>query len=384
MLRLGLDTLRHQLQAEGAGQHHRGRRRADVSDGHADARRHPHPLVVEDERDGGRGHEPLRYRVGLSGRPPLPEQDRELVPAEPGDRVPRPDCGEEARRGLLEQLVAGGVTVAVVDVLEPVQVDVEDDGPVAGTIGSARRRAWSSRSSNNAVGQAGRAVVEGVVGDLPLGQDPVGHLVHRDDDARDVRVLGQADHANAEPAWPVRVHPAAQLGSHDRALGAESPTEERLDLVPVDEDGDVDQLRAGRNGSVLAEDPGQLGRVMGEAALPVQHHHVWECRLARSATWSCRSRAARANARASRTAVARSPGIESPWTPAPCAITSPAAGTRTGARASPMRATVSGRPPAPAGRSGCLGRSHIPAANRRWPAATRRRPRRRRGRVTPP
>ncbi len=86
------------------------------------------------------------------------------------------------------------------------------------------------------------------MGDLPLGQDPVGHLVHRDDDARNVSVLGQADHANAEPAWPVRVHPAAQLGSHDRALGAESPTEERLDLVPVDEDGDVDQLRAGRNG----------------------------------------------------------------------------------------------------------------------------------------
>jgi len=58
------------------------------------------------------------------------EQDHELVPAEPGDHVALFDRTRQSTADGDEQLVARVVAEAVVDRLEPVQVDEEDCGPL--------------------------------------------------------------------------------------------------------------------------------------------------------------------------------------------------------------------------------------------------------------
>jgi hypothetical protein len=51
------------------------------------------------------------------------QQDRELVAAQTGHGIGRADAGPEPFRDQTQQLVTCGVPEAVVDILEPVEVD---------------------------------------------------------------------------------------------------------------------------------------------------------------------------------------------------------------------------------------------------------------------
>jgi hypothetical protein len=60
-----------------------------------------------------------------SARAPSATSTRELVTAEPGDEVLRPQDGAEPGGDGLEHLVSEGMSEAVVDALEPVEVEQE-------------------------------------------------------------------------------------------------------------------------------------------------------------------------------------------------------------------------------------------------------------------
>ena len=90
------------------------------------------------------------------------EQSGELVAAEPGDQVGAGERGEPLRDAD-QHLVPGGVPVAVVDLLEVVQVEHDRDERLAGRVGE---QGGGQPEEGAAVGQPGERVVAGGV---PLG-----------------------------------------------------------------------------------------------------------------------------------------------------------------------------------------------------------------------
>ena len=105
----------------------------------------------------------------------LAEEDRELVAALAGDDVIGPDRAGEPLGDLDEDLVADGVAVGVVDALEVVEVD-EEQGDRAGTAAVAGERPLEVVAEEDAVGEPGQRVVQGVVDELRLEPLPVGRV----------------------------------------------------------------------------------------------------------------------------------------------------------------------------------------------------------------
>ena len=131
------------------------------------------------------------------------QQQRELVPAEAGHQVPRGQAGSEALRHRPQQRVARGVAEAVVDDLEPVQVQEQHRQPVWP---GPRQRAPELVHEHRAVGQAGEGVGESQAGQLLLEGLPLGHVTHVDHDpahARLVEEVGGEDLHEAPRAVPV-------------------------------------------------------------------------------------------------------------------------------------------------------------------------------------
>ena len=107
--------------------------------------------VLNPERDG----------VGLLLVAEPVQQDRELVAAEPGERVALPQTRLEPARHRDQQLVADQVAETVVDDLEAIEVEVERREPSSPRrcLNSSRRR--PSRSTNtDAVAEAGQRIAE--------------------------------------------------------------------------------------------------------------------------------------------------------------------------------------------------------------------------------
>jgi len=86
--------------------------------------------------------------------------DGEGVAAEPGHRVARPDGRPQASRHLHEQPVAGGVTQAVVDDLEAVEVQ-EEHRHRLGAPPQARQRELDVVHQQRPVGKAGQGIGQG-------------------------------------------------------------------------------------------------------------------------------------------------------------------------------------------------------------------------------
>ena len=107
------------------------------------------------------------------------EQDRELVAAEARRGVAGPELvAQPVGRGH-EQLVAGGVAEAVVDRLEPVEVeDHHRERPLAP--GEAGDRVVDAVGEQGAVGQLRQRVVERPVAELALEAVPLGDVLDRD------------------------------------------------------------------------------------------------------------------------------------------------------------------------------------------------------------
>ncbi len=104
------------------------------------------------------------------------DQDRELVAAQAGDHVLRAHRGHDALGHLHQQLVAGGVADAVVDQLEPVQVQEQHREGHAVAQLRALDRAGHAVEQVGAVGQPGEGVVQGLVGEALLGAHALADL----------------------------------------------------------------------------------------------------------------------------------------------------------------------------------------------------------------
>ena len=94
------------------------------------------------------------------------DEHRELVAAEAGHRVAGADRVAQPVGDLDQQLVAGGVAEAVVDLLEAVEVQ-EQDRHVVGAA-AAVQRLLEPLPEQRAVGQLGEAVVVRLVDQLVL------------------------------------------------------------------------------------------------------------------------------------------------------------------------------------------------------------------------
>ena len=107
-------------------------------------------------------------------------ENGELVPAETGRRVERPQAVGEIRRHPLEQLVALSVPEAVVHRLEVVEVD-EEHGQVGAGEADAREGVLEPVLEQCLVGQSRQGVVEGPVLELVLQPDAVGDVAEAPD-----------------------------------------------------------------------------------------------------------------------------------------------------------------------------------------------------------
>ncbi len=116
------------------------------------------------------GLDPRRDPLGLADAAHRPEQDPELVGAQPGDRVGGPRRAQQPLADLGEQGVAGGMAEALVDDLEPVEVEQDQRDPsgaaAPGAVVAGHRLDLLRQSveQHRPVGQPGQVVVERGVG----------------------------------------------------------------------------------------------------------------------------------------------------------------------------------------------------------------------------
>lgn len=120
----------------------RGRR------GRADAGVHGQRAIPYGDRHGKRLEDPSGQALRLGGSGRGVEEDGELVPSEAGDRIARAGHGGEPLADLAQQLVARGVTKAVVDGLEVVEVMTSSATSSADSVDARSRARWTrSRST---------------------------------------------------------------------------------------------------------------------------------------------------------------------------------------------------------------------------------------------
>ena len=168
--------------------------------------------LVEGVEDAGR--DPAG---GVDVGDPL-QQHGELVPAQAGRGVAGAQASLEPPGRGHQQLVAGGVAEAVVDVLEVVQVD-EQHGQV-GLVGTGQG-VLDPLGEQGPVGQAGQAVVERLVDELGLQLLAVGDVAGVQHQPADVGVLEQVggDRLGVQPGAVTVAHPPGLGGRHPRPQG---------------------------------------------------------------------------------------------------------------------------------------------------------------------
>ena len=114
-------------------------------------------------------------RGAMAVRRCIGQDDDELVAAEPADQVFAPRAFKQARADLLQQAIAGFVTVQIVDRLEAVQVDEQQCAP---TMAALRRRDQMEAvlEDQRPVRQSGQCVVQRRLADALLGQLALGDV----------------------------------------------------------------------------------------------------------------------------------------------------------------------------------------------------------------
>ena len=152
------------------------------------------------ERLGQLALDAVRHPGRVAGVADVVHQDRELVAAEPRHRVAGPHAPLDAPGDGPEQLVADAVAEAVVDDLEPVEVDEQHREAVLGAPLGAAEGAAEQVGEQRAVGEAGQGVVEGVVEQLLLRQLALGDVGERP--RHPVRLPGLVAHRHAAAQHP--------------------------------------------------------------------------------------------------------------------------------------------------------------------------------------
>ncbi len=140
-----------------------------------DAARDVNLVTVEDERLADDLEEFLRDELGVFERRHLGQDHGELVAAQASDGVLLADDRAKPFGDLLQQQIADGVSQAVVDHLEAIEVDVEDGEPPAIARG------------------AGDRLTEPIEEQLPVRQ-PGQRVVVREVRQRGLASLGDATH----------------------------------------------------------------------------------------------------------------------------------------------------------------------------------------------
>ena len=192
---------------------------ARLDDRDAEAGADDQVVVVELERTAERVEDPLgglhrRLRVV-----DVLEQDRELVAAEPGGGVGRADACRDALSHLEQDPVADGVTEAVVDGLEVVEID-EQHGHAHAVAQRPRDRVADALVEQRPIGEVGDGIVEGLVGELLLERLALGDVAAVEHDPAD-RAVGQQisveDLEVAQASVLVREQAVDHLGAAGRA-----------------------------------------------------------------------------------------------------------------------------------------------------------------------
>ena len=131
----------------------------------ADARADRQAVAVDDERLGERVPDAPLRGAHLLVVVDVSEDDRELVPTEPGDVVVFAADRAQARARLAYQIVAGLVAVEIVDLLEAVEVDEQQAHPAA--VGAdPGEGAVDPLPESHPVQQPGQSVMAGLVAQL--------------------------------------------------------------------------------------------------------------------------------------------------------------------------------------------------------------------------
>ena len=140
---------------------------AAVGDGDPDAGGDDGLEPIEVERLAGNVQEPFSERVGLLDPVELLAHDDELVAAEPGHEIAGTQRLVEAPTHLDEEPVAGVMAQAVVEDLEPVEVE-EEHRDVGSALASVPTDLPQPFEGLLPVGEAGEGVVQGLMGEARL------------------------------------------------------------------------------------------------------------------------------------------------------------------------------------------------------------------------
>ena len=191
------------LDAVGAGA--LGPEHGDLAFAQQILRRRLHPVIDHDADRGGehdllaadlhRRAQRAAHALGKSGhlaRIGLGDHENgELVAAETGERVLRIEmAGEPAAKGQ-QHAVADGEAEALVDVLEAVDVDEHHRGAVHLPFAGAGDGALQAIEEQLAVGQAGQAVMHGVVHQPLMRALEAGDVAHQSDAAQEPGIVAR-------------------------------------------------------------------------------------------------------------------------------------------------------------------------------------------------
>ena len=244
----------------------------------ADTRPRKDLRALDDDRLVETLEQPARNDLGLRGVDPF-EKDGELVAPEPCNRVRVPHGLPQAAGDTDEELVPGGVSQAVVDGLEVVDVD-EQDGHPQERPPRPLERVRDAVEEQRAVRERRERVVEGLMRELLLELASLRHVMARDDEPAHAGIGEEVADNGLEPA-PRTVSPARAELERAVAGRARRSVERGLDrrtLLGVEKLGELgaDQLlrlepehglhRRGQVGelTLVVEDGDQVGRVLDE------------------------------------------------------------------------------------------------------------------------
>ena len=207
----------------------------------------------------------LRVRV-------LDGQDGELVAADPGHRVGRAHRADQTRSHFAQQFVARFVSLAVVQELEVVEIEV-DDGHVRSGPRRALQRVLEPIVEQGAVGQSGDRVVQRVEVQLPFRAAPIGDVAQVDDHTADHGVGREVRGAHAEPAWRTVGVGRLQLGVLDDATRGPPAFQRLVGAIGVRGPQQLGGQHAPRHQVGSAEHRRQVRGVVEDAAVRVDHQH---------------------------------------------------------------------------------------------------------------
>ena len=176
---------------------------------------------IEHERRGEDALDPQRQRHRLSLPLERLAKHHELVSAEPGDGVGRPEDIPDALGQLDEEVIAGAVAEAVVHVLEAVYVYEEHCQQTCHPTEPADR-AGEAVEQQCAVGEPGERVEKGVADELALVGLALGKVAHEEAPERQPVVL-HTDRRNFRREMAAVARVDLHLSSYLCALGPAVP-----------------------------------------------------------------------------------------------------------------------------------------------------------------